>query len=68
MDQGIDDQVRHLRKRRPRGATQHASAGSYSPVLQVDARHLPEGTVVQCLLLLSSPVEIEMWAVAAKGS
>ncbi|CAN7757144.1 RidA family protein [Mesorhizobium sp. LjNodule214] len=40
MDQGIDDEVRHLLKTRPRDATQHVTAGPYSPVLQIDARHL----------------------------
>ncbi len=43
-------------KRLPAGATQHATAGPYSPVLEVDARHLvvisgqvaldPEGSIV----------------------
>lgn len=28
------------RKRRPLAATQHATAGPYSPVLEIDARHL----------------------------
>jgi 2-iminobutanoate/2-iminopropanoate deaminase len=32
--------VHHPRKIRPRGATQHVTAGPYSPVLKVDARHL----------------------------
>jgi len=40
MDDIIDDDARHPLKRRPRGATQHVTAGPYSPVLQVDARHL----------------------------
>lgn len=40
MDQGIDDEVWHLLKTRPRDATQHVTAGPYSPVLQIDARHL----------------------------
>lgn len=40
MDQTADDEARHPLKRRPSGATQHPTAGPYSPVLQVDARHL----------------------------
>lgn len=64
MGRGIDDEVRHLLKRRPRVATQDASGGPYSPVMQVDARHLPVRTVVQS----GFPVVIEMWAVAAEGS
>lgn len=30
----------HLRKRVPRGAVQHRTAGPYSPVIEVDARRL----------------------------
>lgn len=40
MDQTADDEARHPLKSRPPGATQHATAGPYSPVLLVDARHL----------------------------
>jgi 2-iminobutanoate/2-iminopropanoate deaminase len=40
MDETGDDEVRHPLKSRPPGAAQHATAGPYSPVLRVDARHL----------------------------
>ena len=36
---GLPD-PRHPLKRRPEGARQHATAGPYSPVLEVDARRL----------------------------
>ncbi|WP_192357831.1 RidA family protein [Mesorhizobium mediterraneum] len=40
MDETIGNEALHPLKSRPRGATQHVTAGPYSPVLQVDARHL----------------------------
>lgn len=53
---GVDDHIPHALKSRPRNARQHMTAGPYSPVLEVDARHLvvlsgqvavdPEGRVV----------------------
>jgi 2-iminobutanoate/2-iminopropanoate deaminase len=56
MNAIADDEARHPLKSRPPGSTQHSSAGPYSPVLQVDARHLvvisgqvavdPDGNVV----------------------
>ena len=36
----VDDEARHPLKRRPGSARQHVTAGPYSPVLEVDARHL----------------------------
>lgn len=36
----VDNDARHPLKSRPREARQHATAGPYSPVLEVDARHL----------------------------
>ncbi len=36
----VDDGVRHPLKARPKNARQHVTAGPYSPVLEVDARHL----------------------------
>ena len=36
----IGDEASHRSKVRPLGATQHVTAGPYSPVLKVDARHL----------------------------
>ena len=35
-----DEEMRHPNKVRPKGARQHVTAGPYSPVLEVDARHL----------------------------
>jgi len=35
-----DETIRHPLKTRPKGARQHATAGPYSPVLEVDARRL----------------------------
>ncbi len=35
-----DDEIVHPLKARPRNARQHVTAGPYSPVLEVDARHL----------------------------
>lgn len=40
MADSIDDSIHHPLKRRPKGARQHITAGPYSPVLEVDARHL----------------------------
>lgn len=40
MTDFLDDDVRHPLKSRPRNARQHVTAGPYSPVLEVDARHL----------------------------
>lgn len=40
MEESIGDEDKRPLKKRPRGATQHASAGPYSPVLKIDARHL----------------------------
>lgn len=40
MSDFVDDEIRHPLKARPRGARQHVTAGPYSPVLEVDARHL----------------------------
>jgi 2-iminobutanoate/2-iminopropanoate deaminase len=37
---GIDDDIRHPLKSLPQDARQHVTAGPYSPVLEVDARHL----------------------------
>jgi 2-iminobutanoate/2-iminopropanoate deaminase len=36
----LDDDILHPLKSRPRDARQHVTAGPYSPVLEVDARHL----------------------------
>jgi len=36
----IDNSIVHPFKSRPPGARQHVTAGPYSPVLEVDARHL----------------------------
>jgi 2-iminobutanoate/2-iminopropanoate deaminase len=36
----IDDSIPHPLKSRPKNARQHATAGPYSPVLEVDAQHL----------------------------
>ena len=36
----IDNDTTHPLKSRPSGARQHVTAGPYSPVLEVDARHL----------------------------
>jgi len=36
----MNEEARHPLKARPRGARQHATAGPYSPVLEVDARRL----------------------------
>ncbi len=36
----IGDDIRHPLKSRPKNARQHATAGPYSPVLEVDAQHL----------------------------
>jgi 2-iminobutanoate/2-iminopropanoate deaminase len=36
----IEDQANHPLKTRPPGARQHATAGPYSPVLEVEARRL----------------------------
>lgn len=35
-----NDKINHPRKSRPAGARQHATAGPYSPVLEVDARRI----------------------------
>jgi 2-iminobutanoate/2-iminopropanoate deaminase len=35
-----DETIRHPLKVRPEGARQHATAGPYSPVLEIDARRL----------------------------
>jgi 2-iminobutanoate/2-iminopropanoate deaminase len=35
-----DDDILHPLKHRPKGTRQHATAGPYSPVLEVDARRL----------------------------
>ena len=40
MTDAVDDEVLHPLKSRPKGARQHVTAGPYSPVLEVDARHL----------------------------
>lgn len=40
MTDSVDDEIRHPLKSRPREARQHVTAGPYSPVLEVDARHL----------------------------
>ena len=40
MSKILDDETRHPLKTRPQGARQHVTAGPYSPVLEVDARHL----------------------------
>jgi 2-iminobutanoate/2-iminopropanoate deaminase len=37
---GIDEDIRHPLKSRPKNARQHVTAGPYSPVLEVDARRL----------------------------
>jgi 2-iminobutanoate/2-iminopropanoate deaminase len=36
----LDDEKLHPLKTKPKGARQHVTAGPYSPVLEVDARHL----------------------------
>jgi 2-iminobutanoate/2-iminopropanoate deaminase len=36
----LDDEKLHPLKSKPKGARQHITAGPYSPVLEVDARHL----------------------------
>ena len=36
----FESDILHPLKSRPRGARQHVTAGPYSPVLEVDARHL----------------------------
>lgn len=56
LPESMDEAATHPRKRRPTAAVQHATAGPYSPVLEVDASHLvvisgqvaidPEGEVV----------------------
>jgi 2-iminobutanoate/2-iminopropanoate deaminase len=40
MTDSPDEELRHPLKARPRNAQQHVTAGPYSPVLEVDARHL----------------------------
>ena len=40
MSDFLDDKIRHPLKSRPKNARQHVTAGPYSPVLEVDARHL----------------------------
>ena len=40
MSDRLDDEILHPLKTRPRNARQHVTAGPYSPVLEVDARHL----------------------------
>ena len=40
MTEFIDDEIRHPLKSRPKEARQHVTAGPYSPVLEIDARHL----------------------------
>lgn len=56
MNDTVDQTVQHPLKRQPAGARQHLTAGPYSPVLEVDARHLvvisgqvavgPDGAVI----------------------
>lgn len=40
MTHSMDGQISHPLKARPSNARQHVTAGPYSPVLEVDARHL----------------------------
>jgi 2-iminobutanoate/2-iminopropanoate deaminase len=40
VEDRIGDEARHPLNVRPWSATRHVTAGPYSPVLQVDARHL----------------------------
>jgi 2-iminobutanoate/2-iminopropanoate deaminase len=40
MSEFFDDKTQHPLKSRPKNARQHVTAGPYSPVLEVDARHL----------------------------
>jgi 2-iminobutanoate/2-iminopropanoate deaminase len=40
MTDFLDEEIFHPLKSRPKGARQHVTAGPYSPVLEVDARHL----------------------------
>ena len=40
MSDSTEDPATHPLKRQPPGASQHVTAGPYSPVLEVDARHL----------------------------
>jgi 2-iminobutanoate/2-iminopropanoate deaminase len=40
MNDTAEKTVHHPLKRQPAGARQHVTAGPYSPVLEVDARHL----------------------------
>jgi 2-iminobutanoate/2-iminopropanoate deaminase len=40
MSDTAEGAVNHPLKRQPAGARQHVTAGPYSPVLEVDARHL----------------------------
>jgi len=40
MSEDIQNQAHHPLKKRPGNARQHVTAGPYSPVLEVDARHL----------------------------
>lgn len=40
MTDTFDEDALHPLKSRPKGARQHITAGPYSPVLEVDARHL----------------------------
>ena len=40
MNDSVDDQVSHPLKARPKDSRQHLTAGPYSPVLEIDARHL----------------------------
>ncbi|MEX1180534.1 MAG: RidA family protein [Cucumibacter sp.] len=56
MTDFVDDEILHPLKSLPKGARQHNTAGPYSPVLEVDARHLvvisgqvavdPEGHII----------------------
>lgn len=40
MNDHVDDHASHPLKTRPKNARQHVTAGPYSPVLEIDARHL----------------------------
>lgn len=40
MSKHADEDIPKPLKRRPEGARQHATAGPYSPVIEVDAQHL----------------------------
>ena len=47
----VGDKISHPAKTRPDGARQHVTAGPYSPVLEIDARHL---------VVLSGQVAVDM--------